>query len=202
MNVRLETQRLILRKPKISDWKDIVDGCKEIDVTRYLTVVPHPYKKKDALFWIKKSIKEWGKKGYPFIIQLKSENKVIGCMDIHRIDFDSGKALTGSWINKKYWRKGYITEAKIAVNNFAFDKLKLRKLNSGVFVDNEASNKTQQRMGYKLEGVLREESKSLATGKIHNINIYGLLKREWKRNLPKVKKRLNEKVKKLEAVKK
>ena len=36
-------------------------------------------------------------------------------------------------------------------------------------------------MGYKLEGVQRKKIKTQATGKIHDLNIYGLLKEDWKK---------------------
>ena len=194
--MRLETQRLILRKPKLSDWKDIVEACSSLKVSSK-TQMPHPYHKKDAISWIKKSLKGWGKENYPFGIELKSEKKYIGCIDIHHINKISKKAITGSWMNPKYQRRGYITEAKIAANNFAFDKLGLRKLKSEVYTDNLASNKTQKGVGYKLEGVMRKESVSPATKKVHDSNLYGLLKEDWKKVLPKVKKRLEDKIKRL-----
>lgn len=77
----LETKRLILRKPKESDWKDIVEGVREYDVAKMLSKLTHPYKKKDAEIFIKKTIKNWQKKvkkDYTFLIALKSEKKVIG----------------------------------------------------------------------------------------------------------------------------
>ena len=74
-----------------------------------------------------------------------------------------------------------MTEAKIAANDFAFDKLKLRKLNSEVFTENVASNATQRKMGYKLGGARRKEKRSLASGKIHDDKMYGLLKQDWKK---------------------
>lgn len=72
-----------------------------------------------------------------------------------------------------------MTEAKIAVNDFAFNKLKLRRLNSQVYKENKASNATQKKMGYRLEGTQRKKEKTLSTGKIHDVNIYGLLKEDW-----------------------
>lgn len=182
----LETKRLILRKPKISDWADIVEGLKEYDVVKMMTNVPHPYGKKDALKWLKKTIPKCGKGRYPFIIELKVEKKVIGCIDINNINEFSGKASTGSWVNKKYWRNGYMTEAKIALNDFAFNKLKLRRLDSPIFTDNKASNATQLKIGYKLEGTKKKAGRSRASGKIHDENIYGLLKEYWKKARPKL----------------
>jgi len=189
--MELKTKRLILRTPKISDWKDIVEGVGDFDVAKMTENIPHPYKKKDGLSWIKRAQKELRKKiSYVFAIELKSEQKVIGVIDLSSVKKFSGIATTGSWINKKYWRKGYITEAKIAANNFAFNNLKLRKLNSTVFIKNKASNKTQKSVGYTLEGLKKKDAKSLSTGEIRDVYLYGLLKEDWKKNLPKLKKRL------------
>ncbi|MDB4984664.1 MAG: hypothetical protein JWM20_843 [Patescibacteria group bacterium] len=180
--MELETQRLILRKGKRGDWKDIVEGASDLNVSKNMTTVPHPYGKSDAEWFINDSIKKWNqKKGYSFFIELKSEKKVIGVMTIGGISETNGTATTGSWVNKKYWKKGYITEAKIAVNDFAFNMLKLRRLNSTVFTENKASNATQSKMGYKMEGMSRKAQRSKSTGKIHDINIYGLLKEDWKK---------------------
>jgi ribosomal-protein-alanine N-acetyltransferase len=187
--MELETKRLILRKPKMNDWKDIVEGVGEYDVAKMLVRVPYPYKKKDAEDFIKRRIKKWKQKNlddYLFFIELKSEKKIIGAVGVHRIDKFFRTGTTGFWINKKYWRNGYMTEAKIAINDFAFNKLKLRRLNSSVFKENKASNRTQLKMGYKLEGMKRKCAKSKASGKIHDENIYGLLKEDWGKIRPKL----------------
>ncbi len=188
----LETKRLILRKPQKSDWKDLVEGVGEYDVAKMLLMVPHPYGKKDADTYIKTVIKRWAQKvqnDYTFFIELKSEKKVIGAIGIHRINIFSGTGTTGSWINKKYWRNGYMTEVKIVLNDFAFNKLKLRRLNSEVFAGNKASNATQSKMGYKLEGTMRKAARCKASGEIHDENTYGLLKEDWKRARAKIVKK-------------
>jgi len=185
--MKIETDRLILRKPRISDCPDIVEGVGEYDVAKRTANVPYPYQKADGDIYIKKSLKNWGKSSYAFVIELKAEKKVIGVMSLESVNVFAGTAVTGSWINKKYWRQGYITEAKIVVNDFAFDTLKLRRLNSTVNTDNKASNVTQRKMGYLHEGILRKGARSLATGKIHDLNMYGLLESDWR----KVRKKLS-----------
>ena len=47
-------------------------------------------------------------------------------ISISEIDNINKTAKTRSLIKKPLRKKGYITEAKIAVNDFAFDELKLR----------------------------------------------------------------------------
>jgi len=196
--MELKTKRLILRPLKKSDWKDIVEGVGELDVAKMTKSIPYSYTKKDALEWINKNIKKNRKKekeSYNFALELKSEKKVIGDIDLSKINKFSGTATTGSWINKQYWRKGYITEAKIAVNDFAFNKLKLRKLNSEVFKNNKASNATQKKVGYKLEGIEKEQVRSLSTKEIHDVNLYGLLKEDWRKVRLRLIKDLNKKIK-------
>jgi [ribosomal protein S5]-alanine N-acetyltransferase len=198
VKMKLETERLILRKPKESDWKDLVEGVGNIEVSRNLELVGHPYRKKDGKDFIEYALKEWRKKKkekYIFFIELKSEKKVIG---VTEVSIKKNIGESGSWINKNYWKKGYITEAKTAVNYFAFNKLGARKLESGAIKENKASNIMQTKMGYKLEGCLRQKATSKATGKIHDLNVYGLLKNEWKKSRPKVVKKLKEKIKRLE----
>jgi RimJ/RimL family protein N-acetyltransferase len=76
--MKLETERLILRKPKISDVEDHQKGINDINISKYLLVVKYPYTKKDSEFWIKECIKKWSKKpqkSFPFFIELKSEKK-------------------------------------------------------------------------------------------------------------------------------
>jgi len=191
--IKLETKRLILRKPKISDWSDIVEGIGEYDVAKMLVKVPYPYTGKDAKSFLKRKIKIWRGKDindYVFMIELRSEKKVIGCIGLHEVDRFFGVATVGSWINKKYWRNGYMTETQIVLNNFAFNKLKLRRLNADVFTGNIASNATKIKLGYRLEGMQRKAKRSKATGKIYDINVYGLLKEDWQKTKPKLDKKI------------
>jgi len=185
--MELKTKRLILRKPKKSDWKDVVEGIGDYGVSKWLYNTPYPYTKKNAIKFINKKLKKWKQENadeYGFFIELKSNHKIIGVIQIYKIDNYSRTGETGSWINKKYWRNGFITEAKIALNDFAFNKLKLRRLYSPVYTDNKASNATQLKMGYVLEGTQRKAKRVLSTGKIHDVNMYGLLKEEWKKRRP------------------
>jgi len=198
--MKLETKRLILRKPKLSDVDDLVEGINNINISKWMVPVPFPYTKKDGKWYINECLKAWNKKiqiKYPFAIELKSEKKVIGGLEVSKINFDARTGETGSWISEKYWRKGFITEAKIALNEFAFNNLKLNKLKSPVFVDNKASNSTQLKVGYVLEGCLKEDDISKATGKIHDCNQYALFKKDWKKLLPKLKRDLDKKIKSL-----
>ena len=186
--MRLETERLILRNIIEKDMKSLIKNINHFEIASKVSTIPHPYKLKDAKWWIdkcKKNAREKPRKSYDFVIELKSEKKVIGGVGL--FDIKDGKGEIGCWLGKKYWRQGIMMEAVVELIDFAFNKLKLRKLVWKAYVTNKASNLLAEKVGFKKEGLLRKDTKCMATGKIHNGNIYGLLKEEWKNHKKKLK---------------
>jgi len=181
--MKLTTKRLILRPLKNSDAKSIAENINDIDVTKWLLVVPYPYKLKDAKDWVKHNKEKWKKRkkeDYTFGIEFKEEKKIIGGIGIHKIDKFQGKADVGYWLGKKYWNKGYGSEALKAILDFAFRKLKLRRIEAGVFVGNPSSGRLLEKFGAKREGLKSKACGCKADNKIKDEYFYGLLKEEYK----------------------
>lgn len=182
--MKLETKRLVIRKPRLSDWMELVEKISDKSITQGIDAIPYPYRKKDAIKFLNDSNKEWAKKKknkMDFLIFHKEENELIGGFAIGKIDRENRVAFTGSWIARKYRRKGYITEAKVTLNDYAFNVLGMRKLNSLIYSGNNASIATQKKMGYKQEAFKRKERISKITGKPLDVYHYGLLKEDWKK---------------------
>jgi RimJ/RimL family protein N-acetyltransferase len=181
--MKLTTKRLVLRPLKNSDKKSIVENINDLDVTKWLLVVPHPYTSKDAKDWIKHNKMKWKKKkkdDYSFGVELKEERRIIGGIGIHKIDKFQGKADIGYWLGKKYWGQKYGSEALKAILDFTFKKLKLRRIEAGVFVGNRSSERLLEKFGAKREGMKRKACRCKADKKIKDEYIYGLLKEEYK----------------------
>ena len=172
----IETERLILRAWTLDDVNDLVEGLNNINVSKWMSYTPFPYKEEDAIDYITKSIND---KAYNFAIVLKSENKVIGGTQLRNIDLVHGTAGGGIWINEKYHGKGYGSEAWGARIKYAFEVLGLRRLENGYFEGNEKSWDMQKKFGCKQEGIRREKYIPLSTGIVTNEYITGLLKDEW-----------------------
>ncbi len=180
--MKLETERLILRPLKDSDAKSVQENINNLEISKWLLVVAYPYKLKDAKWWVDNNKKKWKSKkleDYSFGIELKEEKKIIGGMGLHNVKKDQGTAELGYWIGAKYHRKGYGSEALRAVLDFAFKKLKLRRVEAGVFVGNPSSGKLFEKFGAKQEGIKRRAKVCKADGKIKDELIYGLLKEEY-----------------------
>lgn len=187
--MKLETKRLILRKPEKNDVSDLVEGLNNIKISKELAKVPCPYKKKDALWWIKDVAKKSKKKkreSYQFNIELKSREKIIGGAGVFNIDTFDSKAEIGYWLNQNYWRQGIMKEALISLIDFAYKELKLNRLVIKAYSENKASNAIIKKLGFTYEGTERQSSKCVATENVHDVNVYSLLKKEW----PKVKRKL------------
>ena len=177
--MRIVTERLILRRPTIKDTTDIVRNINDLTVSRYTAHVPFPYHIKDAKKFIKRCRQRERHKpitDMDFVIELRVTKRVIGGTGFIRIDHFTGKADIGYWLGKNYWRQGIGYESVSALVKYAFTKLKLQRLEAAIYKGNRASQTLARKLGFKKEGVRRRASRSLATGKLHDVMIYGLLK--------------------------
>jgi RimJ/RimL family protein N-acetyltransferase len=174
---RLESERLILRKFKSGDEKNLL----EFKPKRIKDL-------KSAREFIKKSI---GDNGFYLAIVLKKEKKVIGYRELDHLNWWGGTAgEIAAHINKKYRRNGYSTEAAMLLIDYCFNKLKFHKVYADADHDNFASQKGLKKLGFKREGISREKRK--VKGKWIDEWNYGLLKPEWvaaKKKLAKDKKK-------------
>lgn len=101
---------------------------------------------------------------YKFANELKAEKKVIGGVTLDKINKYQGTAGGGIWINANYHGHGYGAEAFGRRIEFAFNELKLRRLENGFFDGNSSSFKMQERFGYIIEGKRRKAFRCMADG--------------------------------------
>ena len=112
-------------------------------------------------------------------IFLKKSSRHIGNITLHQISWKDRHAEIGILIGDiKSRGKGYATEAVRLVADHAFNKLNLRKLYTGTVKGNEASKRAFEKVGFKVEGILREHF--YLNGKYLDCYRMGLFKREFK----------------------
>jgi RimJ/RimL family protein N-acetyltransferase len=100
-------------------------------------------------------------------------------MGIHRINWIHRYATTGAFIGEKeYWGKGYGTDAKMHLLEYAFHTLNLHKMCSSVYAFNERSVKYSLRCGYKIEGTRKQHV--FRNGQYWDLIELGLLYEDWK----------------------
>lgn len=112
------------------------------------------------------------------VLGIEVRGKLIGVMGLHHIDWVNRRATTGAIIGDEQHRgRGYGTEAKMLLLDYAFNTLNLAKVNSGVLDFNRRSMAYSLKCGYRKEGVRRSEI--FRHGKRWDEILLGVTKRDW-----------------------
>jgi RimJ/RimL family protein N-acetyltransferase len=83
----------------------------------------------------------------------RKNNKLIGSMGLHNLNWQHRTATTGTTIgDKSYWGKGYGTEAKMLLLDLAFNRFDLYAILSRIFAFNGRSIAYGKKCGYEEVG--------------------------------------------------
>ena len=175
------TERLMIRLAERADLDALFMLHFDAETTRY---IPHMHwaTSADADVWFARWMERREKKSAVQCVIVKRATNdeaetVIGTAVLFNFEVASQLAEIGYLLGREHWAKGYAAEAMTAFINFSFATLNFRRLEATVDARNVASNKLLKRLGFTLEGVLRE--RWLAAGELQNINLHALLSREW-----------------------
>ena len=154
MKLTLETQRLILRPFDENDSLAMFNNwASDPEVTKYLTWNHHSdIKQTEEILsiWINQYEKP---ERINFAIELKETHELIGGIDV--VGYIEGVPVIGYCISRKYWNKGYTTEAFKEVINLLFS-LGHDKIRVDAMVENIASNKVILKCGGKYVNTYEE----------------------------------------------
>jgi len=144
----LETERLILRAPRLGDAKTVAALANDRRIAENTARIPHPYKRADAEDWLASANARADEE--TFLITLADGTIIGACgFDVR----EDGVPDVGYWLGAEYWGKGYATEAVRALIDRAFGDLEYDALHSGARVTNPASRHVLEKCGFQWTGV-------------------------------------------------
>ena len=175
-----ETERLILRKFKLSDAEDMFKNYTNSEkVCEFLTWAPHGkientklylknivlprYKNEDELVWA---------------LQLKETGDVIGCFDVCSQKQSKNRMMLGWVLSEKYWGQGLMPEAGKTLIPYLFSLGAIR-IEAIHDVRNPKSGRVMQKIGMQHEGTLRKYDRNW-NGELVDAEIYSIIKGEEK----------------------
>jgi RimJ/RimL family protein N-acetyltransferase len=112
---------------------------------------------------------------YLFAIVHRESDRHIGNIKVGAINRVHKHCEVGYFIgDREMWGKGIATEAIRLATEFSFERLGMHRVQAVVDVDNPASAKALERVGYSKEGTLRE--KLFFDGRWNDQLLYGILR--------------------------
>lgn len=151
----IRTDRLLLRRMKKSDYRDMYEYSKDPNVTKYLTWTPHP--NEDYTYRYLDYIVTRYKAGdfYDWAVIYAQNRKMIGTCGFTRFDIPNNTAEIGYVLNPSYWGLGIAPEAVLSVMRFGFMELNLHRIEARFMQGNDRSKKVMEKCGMKFEGFKR-----------------------------------------------
>lgn len=174
-----ETERLIIRAPKVEDALDVWTAVKNSqnalkEWLPFAKALPCLEETEENL---RQSVADFiTRKDLRLLLFSKETGEFIGSSGLHRINWAVPKFEIGYWIDQSKEGKGYMTEAVQAITNFAFTQLGANRVEIRCDEENVKSRSVAERVGFELEGILRQDSLSVDEKSLRNTCIYAKIK--------------------------
>lgn len=187
----LETERLLLRVPFLSgDGRVVNEAIKEsiTELSKWLPFAQEiPAIEETESNLRNAHIKFLARESFRFLIFHKETGEYIGTSSIHNINWEIKSGDIGYWINKKYSGNGYMIEAikrltELGMNQLAFNRLEIRCEST-----NLKSRAIPEKLGFKLEAVLKNEDLSADGKTLTDTYVYGLIMKDYEEILIGIK---------------
>jgi [ribosomal protein S5]-alanine N-acetyltransferase len=150
---RIETARLTLRKPVAEDTARIYEAyARDPEVTRYLTWRPHRAVA-DGEEPAAHRLAAWESgKYFSWVITLPDDGELVGMISIRP---DGWRVDLGYVLGRRFWGRGYMTEAARAVLDYLMTEPEVFRVWAVCDVENLASARVMEKAGMRREGILR-----------------------------------------------
>ena len=174
----IETAHLILRRHREEDATEMLALWQDEEFKQYL-IFPGIYTMEEAMDSIYNHFMP--NPGF-YVITEKGEDTYLGDIGL-MIAKEHQRATFAYALNKKYWGKGYMTEALEACMTLCFKQLQLNRVQAQHFVGNTGSGKVMEKCGMRYEGTAYGQL--FIRGSFVDVCHYGITKEEWRINKEK-----------------
>jgi RimJ/RimL family protein N-acetyltransferase len=145
------TERLLLRPGWSQDAPALLEAIRDERIVRNLATAPWPYGLADAEAFLATERRPTETSLLIFLFE-SGAPILIGGIGFGRRR--SGRIEFGYWIARRHWGRGYATEAGRALLATARHGLRLKRLEAGHFIDNPASGRVLEKLGFRPTGTI------------------------------------------------
>ncbi|SEN96799.1 Protein N-acetyltransferase, RimJ/RimL family [Mesobacillus persicus] len=169
------TDRLVIRMPRPGDGKVVYEAIKASieELKPWMPFAQSEQSEQDVESNIRQAhINFLKREDLRLLVFLKETGDLVASSGLHRIDWSVPKLEIGYWIDSRFSGKGYMTEAVQGISDFAFRELQARRLEIRCDVKNQKSRAIPERLGFTLEGILRNDDWSVDKSELRDTCIY------------------------------
>jgi ribosomal-protein-serine acetyltransferase len=145
----------------LREWLPWVDGNQSAD---------------DTKVFIRRSLSRFAKED-GFASGIWYQNRLVGCIDLHEIDWFNHQTSIGYWLSASDQGQGIMTRACRELINYAFHKLDLNRIEICCAPENLKSRAIPEKLGFKQEGTVRQTQRLY--NRFVDLVVYGMLASEW-----------------------
>lgn len=175
--MQLVGKKIILKPHRLKDAALYARWFSDPIVTQYTGMHGRRLTIAQERIWIRNHQRD--KHEHAFAVWTKRGTKPIGTIALH-VKPDAEVALVEFGIimgDRAVWGKGYAADAMRAILGYGFQKFGLHRVQLRCFPANTRAKRLYKHVGFKREGLLREEHKR-ADG-YHDVEIWSMLVWEW-----------------------
>jgi len=164
-------------RPITKDDTDNIIKWRNSDAVRPYFIYQKDFTRESHEHWLDTMI--FSGKGFQFIICDKETDEPLGSSFLRDYDTEHNKSEYGIFLGENKTKgRGIGVEANILTLAFAFEKKKMHKVFSRIFVDNEPSIRMVKRAGMTEEGILRGTVR--VKGVYRDMALLSILEDDWK----------------------
>ena len=172
----LETERLLLRKLRLSDAEAVFAYASDSEVTRYVLWDTHGSieDSENFLRFANEGYERGDFGGWGLI--LKASGAFVGTCGLEAAP-EHARAELGYVLSREHWGRGLMPEAVWRVIRYCFERMDLNRVEARCIAENKASSRVMEKAGMSHEGTLR--GREYIKGSYKDMKIYSILRREY-----------------------
>ena len=156
--VPITTARLVLRRLRGQDWKDLLEFLSDEEMFRLLE--GRPLDEEQITRWLESDNHvrlTTTNQPFCFGMQEQATGKLIGYVSLSHAEPQLSQATLSVMVNRQYQRKGFAAEAVTAVLNFCFQAAGLHRVAAFCDSRNSAAGRLFEKCGMRREGEFRQD---------------------------------------------
>ena len=182
----LETERLYLRPLDENDADAVFAYAGNPNMTHYTLWETHRSRDDSLLF-----VRDYAYSRYcervpePLGMTLRERpDWVIGSLGCFWVSKPNAIMELGYALSERYWGQGLVVEAARVLLDYTFTEYPVERMQARVVVENRASHRVLQKLGFVFEG--NQRAALFRRGKFWDVAYYSVLRAEWEqlRGLP------------------